>query len=156
VSSDRQIDRSEKIIHIAPTVTAHHDQVHVASMLGQILDGAAANGHRAPVKIGISSPPATQAAIKACPYLAIDLGCGANVIDVGKPGTPGRDHPQGAPRNGASSTPTCNTLLSTDSSTSTTTRPGLKDVAPPCRRIIATGLWARATRVAAVEPTRPR
>jgi hypothetical protein len=62
---------------------------------------------------------------------------------------------RGPPRNRASCAPSCNTLLSTDSSTSTTTQPGLEDVAPPCPRIIATGQWARATKVAAVEPTRP-
>jgi hypothetical protein len=53
-----------------------------------------ANGHRAQVKIGMASPPASQAATKVCPYLGIALGCGADVMDVGKPGTPGRDHPQ--------------------------------------------------------------
>ena len=63
-------------------------------MLGQIVDGAAVKGRRAQVKIGIASPPASQAAIKVCPYLAIALGCGTDVMDVGKPGTPGCDRPQ--------------------------------------------------------------
>ena len=85
---------ASKITHIAPIVRAHHDQLNVCRILGQIVDGAAVNCHRAQVKIAIASPPASQAVIKVCPYPAISLGCGADVMDVGEPGTPGRHYLQ--------------------------------------------------------------